>query len=100
MKVHKVYKLLSVGKIISSRRPGVLAGWKPGKIFGRLDCKSGIKMDPENRVFFHSLEAAVREGYRPCLKCRPINEDDFKQIQHLIPHKTLDEFYHRDNPPK
>ncbi len=54
-----------------SEQPGVLAGWKPGKIFGRLDCESGIRMKPENRVFFHSIEDAIAQGYRPCKKCKP-----------------------------
>ena len=93
----KVYRILSAGRIISSTRPGVLARWKPRKIFGRLDCTSGIKISRENRVFFHSLEDAVKQGYRPCLKCRPINEDDFKKVRHLTPHRTVDEFYHRDS---
>lgn len=70
----KLYKILKDGKIIESEQAGLYAGWKYGKIFGRLDCKSGMRMHKQNRVFFHTLEDAVKEGYRPCQKCRPINE--------------------------
>ena len=59
----KLYKILKKGKIIESEIPGTLAGYKIGKIFGRLDCKSGMgMMKKENRVFFHTLEDAVNEG--------------------------------------
>jgi len=26
---------------------------------------------PENRIFFSTLDDAIREGYRPCLRCKP-----------------------------
>ncbi len=92
----KVYNLLQNGKIIQSNLPGTLAGWRQGKIFGRLDCQSGMKMKKENRVFFLSLEDAVKEGYRPCKNCRPIDENDFETMKHLVPYKTLVDFYNRD----
>lgn len=92
----KLYKILKNGEIIESSIPGEYAGYKKGKIFGRLDCKSGMRMKKENRVFFHSLEDAVMEGYRPCMKCKPIDEEDFERIKHLIPEKTLEEFYQRE----
>ncbi len=91
----KLYKILKDGKIIESPTPGEYAGYKKGKIFGRLDCKTGMRMKRENRVFFHTLEDAVREGYRPCMNCRPIDEEDFERIRHLIPKETLEEFYKR-----
>ncbi len=56
---------------------GQYAGWKPGKIFGRLDCKSGLRMKKENRVFFLSWEDAIRQGYRPCKKCKPTPHDAY-----------------------
>lgn len=87
------YHILKGGKIISSSQPGLYAGWRPGKIFGRLDCKSGMRMKKENRVFFHRLEDAVSEGYRPCKNCRPLNESDFKKIKRLVSYSTLEEFY-------
>lgn len=91
----KLYKILKNGETIESPIPGQYAGYKKVKIFGRLDCKSGMRMKKENRVFFHSLEDAVREGYRPCMNCKPIDEEDFESIRHLIDEKTLEEFYHR-----
>lgn len=90
-------KILKNGQIIQSHKPGTLAGWKPEKVFGTLDCKSGMKMKKENRVFFHTLKDAVLEGYRPCKNCRPINENDFESIKHLVPYKSLVEFYNRDD---
>ncbi len=95
----KTFRILQSGKTIQSSTPGTLAGWKQGKIFGRLDCKSGIRMKKENRVFFHTLEDAVNEGYRPCKVCKPINKDDFKKIKHLVPYKALVDFYNRDSQP-
>ena len=92
----KIYNLLQNGKIIQSKLPGTLAGHRPRKIFGRLDCKSGMRMYKENRVFFLTLEDAVKEGYRPCQKCKPINENDFEKIKHLVPYKALVDFYNRD----
>ncbi len=91
----KLYKILKEGEIIESPIPGEYAGYKKGKIFGRLDCKTGMRMKKENRVFFHTLEDAVREGYRPCMSCKPIDEEDFENIKPLIDEKTLEEFYHR-----
>ena len=92
----KLYKILKEGEIIESSIPGEYAGWKPGKVFGRLDCKSGMRMKKENRVFFHNLDDAVKEGYRPCKKCKPINEEDFRRIENLVPENSLEEFYNRD----
>ncbi len=91
------YKVLKKGRIIEGEIPGTLAGYKQGKIFGRIDCKSGMRMKKENRVFFHTLEDAVNESYRPCKNCKPIDEEDFEKIKHLVPYKTLYEFYHRDD---
>jgi len=69
----KLYKILKDGEIIDSEIPGQYAGWKSGKIFGRLDCKSGMRMKKENRVFFYSIEDAINEGYRPCKNCNPLD---------------------------
>ena len=83
----KQYKILKDGKIILSEIPGQYAGWNGGsksrRIFGKLDCKSGMRMRKENRVFFHTLEDAVIQGYRPCKNCCPINEDDFEGIKYF-----------------
>ena len=71
------YKILKNGRIIESNRSGKYAGWRPGKIFGRLDCKSGIRMKRENRVFFLAWEDAIAEGYRPCKNCKPTPNDTY-----------------------
>jgi len=93
----KLYTILKQGEFIKSPVPGKYAGWGPGKIFGRLDCKSGMKMKKENRVFFHSLEDAVLEGYRPCKKCKPLDEKLLESIKNLVPqYKSLEDFYNRD----
>lgn len=89
-----MYKVLYEGKIIESDLPGKYAGWAPGKIFGRLDCKSGMRMKKENRVFFLTLEDAVNQGYRPCRNCKPISEEEFEIIRELIPqYSCLSDFY-------
>lgn len=80
----KLYTILKDRNFIQSEIPGQYAGWKPGKIFGRLDCKSGIRMNKENRVFFHTIEDAIREGYRPCKKCKPIKDEEFQKMRELL----------------
>jgi methylphosphotriester-DNA--protein-cysteine methyltransferase len=93
----KRYTILKNGGFIESSKPGIYAGWGPGKIFGLLSCKSGMRMKKENRVFFHSLEDAVSGGFRPCKKCRPIDEKDFEKIKNLVPeYSNVEEFYNRD----
>jgi methylphosphotriester-DNA--protein-cysteine methyltransferase len=47
------------------------AGYKPGKIYGRLSCASGKRMKPQNRVFFRDEQEAISTGYRPCAHCMP-----------------------------
>ena len=71
----KRYKVLKGGNIIESIIPGRFAGYRPDKIFGRLDCKSGMRMNKENRVFFMTWGDAIAEGYRPCKNCNPMPND-------------------------
>lgn len=97
--MHKLYRVLRAGETVMSETPGRYAGWRGGRIFGRLDCQSGKRLiHPKNRVFFATLEDAVREGYRPCQKCLPMDENDFKSIRYLVSYATLDAFYNRDKP--
>jgi len=77
----KLYKILKDGEIIESLIPGSYAGWRPGKIFGRLDCRSGMRMKRENRVFFHTIEDAIEQGYRPCKKCKPISDEEYLMVR-------------------
>lgn len=39
------------------------------KIYGTLRCKSGKRMELENRVFFSSEQEAKQQNYRPCGHC-------------------------------
>jgi methylphosphotriester-DNA--protein-cysteine methyltransferase len=74
----RVFKVMKSGKIVESGRPGRFAGNVTHKIFGRLDCASGLAlMKPGNRVFFLAWEDAVAAGYRPCKKCRPTPRDRY-----------------------
>ena len=73
----KIYKVMVNGIIIESETPGKYTGYRPRKIFGRLDCKSGMRMKKENRVFFLTWEDAVSSGYRPCKNCRPMPNDTY-----------------------
>jgi len=70
-KKRKLYKILFKEVIVLSTIPGKYAGNRPGKIFGRLNCKSGMRMKGENRVFFRCWDDAIEAGYRPCKKCKP-----------------------------
>ena len=91
------YRVLNQGILVESDIPGLYAGWKTGKIFGTLDCRSGVRMKKENRVFFLCLEDAVSQGYRPCKVCKPLDGVLFQKIRLLVPqYGTLEEFYERD----
>lgn len=46
-----------------------LAGYRKGKIYGLLSCRSGKRMNVENRVFFKNEQEAKASGYRPCGTC-------------------------------
>ncbi|WP_461094927.1 Ada metal-binding domain-containing protein [Spirosoma gilvum] len=48
-----------------------LGGHRPGKIYGRLNCRTGKRMKAENRVFFRDEPEATAAGYRPCAVCMP-----------------------------
>ncbi|HWA33172.1 MAG TPA: Ada metal-binding domain-containing protein [Cyclobacteriaceae bacterium] len=39
------------------------------KIFGKLNCSSGKRMNKENRVFFKNETEALEYGFRPCGHC-------------------------------
>lgn len=67
----KMFKVIVNGQTVESAVPGLYAGWRPGKIFGRLDCKSGLRMKKKNRVFFLTYQDAIDSGYRPCKNCKP-----------------------------
>lgn len=69
-----LHRLLKNGTI-------VLAGHRKLKIYGTLQCWSGKKMDPNNRVFFFSQSEALKQGYRPCGHCMTTLYQTWKKIQ-------------------
>ena len=73
----KFYKIVKDGQVIQTKTPGKYVGWMRGKIFGRLDCKTGMRMKKENRVFFANWQDAISAGYRPCKNCKPTTEDTY-----------------------
>jgi hypothetical protein len=56
-------------KVLLDKNEIKLAGNSKLKIYGRLNCASGKRMKPENRVFFKSAAEAIKFGYRPCGHC-------------------------------
>ena len=46
-------------------------GNKNLKIYGKLQCKSGMRLQQQNRVFFVNEQDAINNGYRPCGHCLP-----------------------------
>ncbi|PIR69481.1 MAG: metal-binding protein [Candidatus Niyogibacteria bacterium CG10_big_fil_rev_8_21_14_0_10_46_36] len=77
VKKKKRYKILKNGKFIESTTPGKYAGWAPRKIFGRMDCESGMRMLKKNRVFLHTYEETIAQDYHSCKKCRPTPDDAY-----------------------
>ena len=57
----------------------VLGGNKKLKIYGQLNCSSGIRMKKETRVFFSSEEEALSNGFRPCGHCMNEKYKDWKK---------------------
>ena len=62
------------GTTVLSDTPGTLGGYRPKRIYGRLDCPSALRALARggytaNRVFFADEAAAVAAGYRPCGIC-------------------------------
>lgn len=59
-------------------RSVVLGGNEKLKIYGKLNCRSGRRMNKGNRVFFGSLQEALNLGFRPCGHCLPA---DYKKME-------------------
>lgn len=92
----KEYTIIKDGIKIKSNKPGKYAGWNGGsknkKIFGTLDCASGKRMNKENRVFFHSIEDAIKSGYRPCKKCKPVSQERYEEIKNDLGENKMNSF--------
>lgn len=83
----KQYKLMDEnGQFYLSLEPGKLGGYRRGKIYGKLGCKSAdraIKRGGyvKHRVFFRDEETAIKAGYRPCAVCMPEKYKEWKGQQ-------------------
>ncbi|MFZ2473035.1 MAG: Ada metal-binding domain-containing protein [Methanothrix sp.] len=54
-----------------SRGNGTFMGSITSKKYHRLDCRYALKIKPENRIYFQSVEDAEGQGYLPCKSCNP-----------------------------
>ena len=45
---------------------GKFMGSITSKKYHRLDCRYALKIKPENRIYFQSIEDAKGQGYLPC----------------------------------
>ncbi len=64
------------GRGYASGAPGILGGYRPRRIYGRLDCPSALRAIAaghyvRHRVFFADEATALAAGYRPCAVCLP-----------------------------
>jgi methylphosphotriester-DNA--protein-cysteine methyltransferase len=70
----KKYKLLGPDGPYLSAKKGKFGGYRPGKIYGRLDCPSALRWIArgfyvKHRVFFATEKDAITCGYRACKVC-------------------------------
>lgn len=70
----KLYELITESEVS-------LGGYQKGKIYGLINCKSGMRMKVENRVFFKNEREALALGYRPCGNCLPGQYQKWKASQ-------------------
>jgi hypothetical protein len=68
--------------------PGTLGGYRPKKIYGRLDCPSALRWVAKghyvkHRVFFADEATAIAAGYQPCSRCLPEKYQEWKRTQPL-----------------
>jgi methylphosphotriester-DNA--protein-cysteine methyltransferase len=74
------------GRFYQSAVPGVLGGYRRGKIYGRLNCRSALSAIArggyvKHRVFFLNALEAAAAGYRPCAVCMPAEYAAWKARQ-------------------
>lgn len=67
-------------KLITNSKAN-LGGYQKSKIYGLHNCKSGLRMKIENRVFFKNEQEAMALGYRPCGNCMPYSYKTWKAGQ-------------------
>ncbi|MFA6860361.1 MAG: metal-binding protein [Clostridia bacterium] len=98
----KFYKLISAeNKQYLSKEKGIYGGYKPLKIYGKLDCPSALRWIEKgyyvgNRVFFASEYDAVMAGYRPCAVCQKekylLWKEDKEKFKNSIIKQKKDDF--------
>lgn len=81
----QLYTLLGPGrKPYPSQTPGRYGGYRPGKLYGRLDCPSALRAIAggsyvQHRVCFADQATAIAAGYhRPCAVCLPARHTAWK----------------------
>ena len=85
----KMYTLTGPnGRPYQSETPGTLGGYKPGKIYGQLDCPSALGWIAKghyvkHRVFFKDEPTALAAGYRPCGVCMRPRYEQWKRGEKL-----------------
>jgi hypothetical protein len=73
----KTYTLLGPDRRpYQSATPATLAGHRPGRLYGKLDCPAALRAIArggyvKHRVFFADEQTAIAAGYRPCAACLP-----------------------------
>jgi methylphosphotriester-DNA--protein-cysteine methyltransferase len=70
-------RLRMLNKLINSGEVS-FGGHRPGRLYGRLVCRTGKRMKVENRVFFKDEIEAIEHGYRPCAVCLPEKYKEWK----------------------
>lgn len=61
-------QLRALQKLIAEHQV-CLGGNNKLKIYGKLNCRAGMRMKTENRVFFTAELEAIKADYRPCGLC-------------------------------
>lgn len=67
----ELYSLIRRGEIL-------FAGNLRLKIYGKLNCASGKRLNQVNRVFFKNENEALQNGFRPCGNCLKAKYKDWK----------------------
>lgn len=78
MKLHKDISNTQLQSLIKIRTIR-LGGNKTLKIYRTLTCKSGKRMNKDNRVFFDNIHDAEAYGYRPCGHCMKLAYQEWKK---------------------
>lgn len=77
------------GRLYASMTPGEYGGYRPRKVYGRLDCPAALRAIARGgyargRAFFADEAAAIAAGYRPCAACLPEKYRIWKRRQKTI----------------